>query len=216
MSSVLTQVQAAKPRPLVSRLLTAVLRHPVAVALKRPIRDLVWAFKASGVENPAVPDDARSMVFVCLGNICRSPFAALLAAARLEAEGETAVRCVSAGIRPSQAARSPQGACDAAASYGLSMEAHQPQLLTQELMDAADMIVVMELAQLMHLRATYPAHRDRIFLLSLLDTGGRGAYERYNIVDPFGHPRIVFDDCYRRIARAVDALITLTRVSRPR
>ena len=70
------------------------------------------------------------------------------------------------------------------------------------------MVIVMEWRHLAHLRAAYPEHQDRIFLLSLFDDGARNAYERYNIPDPFGRPLAAFEDCYRRVDRAMRNLIS--------
>lgn len=113
------------------------------------------------------------------------------------------VRCSSAGIRPSQAACSPREACQVSASYGLSLDEHEPQPLTRELMASHDIVFVMEQAQLEQLRAEYPELRERIFLLSLFDDDAGGAYERYNIADPFGQPLTAYEACYERIERAI-------------
>lgn len=191
-----------------THLITAVLRHPVAMAIKRRVRDLHWTWRRDVVENPQLPQQVRSILFVCLGNICRSPFASELAAHRLAAMGNTTIASRSAGIRTTQAGRSPAEACEAAAAYGIQLGAHVPHQLTQQLMDDADLIVVMEARQFSELRSTYPMHRDRIFLLALLDPDAAGAHARYNIVDPFGRPIEAFHSCYRRISRAVDRLVS--------
>ena len=189
------------------QLLKAILAHPAVVSLKRPARDAIWKFKAGRVRNPPIPRGVRSILFVCLGNICRSPFAALVASRRLQETGRGGIRCGSAGTRPSQAARSPFEACQAAASFGLSLDDHVPQPVTVDLMRDVDLIVAMDTKQWQQLCATYPDSADRVVLLSLFDTEPRGAYDRYNIADPFGKPRPVFDDCYRRIERAVATLL---------
>jgi protein-tyrosine-phosphatase len=185
------------------RLLTSVLTHPIMLRLKAPLRRVYWAMRGLGTKNPPLPERVESMLFVCLGNICRSPFAAELAAQLLRDRGRADVRFTSAGIRPSQAGRSPAPACEVSARYGLSLREHLPQPVTPEIMKSHDVVVVMEWKHLQHLRAVYPAHRDRIVLLSLLDAGARTAYERYNIVDPFGKPVAAYEVCYDRIQRAL-------------
>lgn len=171
------------------------------MALKRPVRNAVWTVKGLRTRNPPLPERVGSVLFVCLGNICRSPFGAHRAAQVLGAAGGRAVTCTSAGFHPSQAARSPEGACRAAATYGLSLDEHLPQPLTREMVAAHDVIFVMEAAQLELMRRQYPEHRDRIFLMSLLDDAPAGGYERYNIADPFGQPDAEFQACYGRIDR---------------
>ena len=191
-----------------THLITAMLRHPAAMAIKRRLRDLQWTWRRDVAVNPQLPRQVRSILFVCLGNICRSPFAGELAAHRLAAMGNTTIASRSAGIRTTQAGRSPAEACAAAAAYGIQLDAHVPHQLTRHMMDDADMIVVMEARQFSELRSVYPMHRDRIFLLALLDADAAGAHARYNIVDPFGQPIEAFDSCYRRISRAVDRLLS--------
>jgi protein-tyrosine phosphatase len=197
----------ARPRPLVSRLLTQVLRHPLTMAIKRRLRDVRWALARPAPENPPMPDRVDALLFVCLGNICRSPFAGVLADQRLRQTGRGHVRSLSAGIRPSQAAKPPYEAVEAARAFGVSLGSHVPQGLTPELVAAHDLVIVMEAVQLDHLRATYPEHARRFVLLSLFDDGAAGRYERFNIADPFGQSRDAFDACYHRIARAVTALL---------
>jgi protein-tyrosine phosphatase len=150
-----------------------------------------------------MPDRVDSMLFVCLGNICRSPFAAELAQRLMLEAGRSEVRCVSAGLRPSQAGRCPREACDVSSAYGISLSEHVPQAVMPDLMASNSMVFVMELRQFLHLRAAYPLHIERIFLLSLFDEQARGPYERYNIQDPFGRPLAAYEECYERIQRSL-------------
>ena len=163
--------------------------------------------------NPPLPGAFTSIIFVCLGNICRSPFAALLMERRLTDVNVVGIRCASAGIRTTQSGRSPDEACNAAAPYGLSLENHRPQTLTRELVDSHDVIVVMDAAQLLELRTSYPDAADRILLLSLFDPE-LSAYERYNILDPFARSRADFDRCYGRIDRAISNFLASARTNR--
>jgi protein-tyrosine phosphatase len=185
------------------RLISSVLKHPLVLRAKAPLRNVWWALKGRGTRNPPIPARVESMLFVCLGNICRSPFGAELAKRLLPEAGKGHIRCASAGIRPSQDRQSPRDACRASAGYGISLEEHVPQALTRELMASHDMVVVMEWRQLEELRAAYPEHHDRIFLLSLFDDAAENAYERLNIADPFGRPVVAFEECYRRIDRSL-------------
>jgi protein-tyrosine phosphatase len=187
-------------------MLRPILAHPAIRRLKRATRDVWWRYKGRSIANPPVPADVRSVLFICLGNICRSPFAEVIATRRLESLSPGTMSFGSAGIKTKQAAEPPQDAKGVAASFGVSLDQHRPQALTRELMDAHDMIVVMESSQMDHLRTAYPGFRERVFLLSLFDQGASGL-ERYTISDPFGLPRPAYEECYRRIDRAVVALL---------
>ena len=193
-----------------ARALTTAAHHPLAMRAKRTLRSVKWHFDGVRIENPPLPADVRSVLFVCLGNICRSPFASAVAARRYaELEGRT-IRIESAGIKTSQAARSPREACTAAAEFGVSLAGHRPVPVTPELIDTFDLIVVMEVSQVEQLRAAYPDAARRIVLLPLFDDEARGL-TRYQIDDPFMLPVIEFRHCYQRIDRAVIGLIRAMR-----
>lgn len=194
-------------RSVAERAITAVLTSAPATAIKRAIRDVKWSVKGSGLTNPPWPSRVESIVFVCLGNICRSPFAAVLTEKKLAEAGRSDIRCESAGIRANQAGRAPEEACAVAGEYGLSLQEHRPTKLTRELIDRHDLVVVMEVPQLEQLRQSYPDAASRIVLLSLLDPESPAGYQRYHITDPFMQPRTAFEACYRRIDRATSNLL---------
>lgn len=183
-----------------------VLTHPVAMAVKRPLKDALWVLRGRTLRNPPLPDRVGAILFVCKGNICRSPFAAHLAAQLLAGSGSQ-IRCASAGILTTQAERSPREACAAARTFGVHLEQHTPVRLTSSLVAQFDLIVVMEASQLKSLRRSYPDAAARIWLLPLLDD--RIGYARYHIADPFGQPRTAFDHCYRRIDATVRNVVRL-------
>ena len=207
MTSVATRSAVQPMRPWVVRLVGVALKHPVIATLKPWIRNAVWRIKGAGTANPVLPSRVDSLLFVCLGNICRSPFAAHLAARLLVEAGHNRIRCSSAGLRPSQAARSTPEACEVASHYGLMLEQHTPQPVTRDLLASHDIVCVMEWRQLVQLQASYPAFRHRMFLLSLLDPHASGAYERYNIADPFGGALSWSEACYSRIDRALRRML---------
>lgn len=186
-----------------ARLIKSGLRHPFVMRMKPGVRNVLWTIKGAGTRNPPLPDRVQSVLFVCLGNICRSPFAAVLATRMLGERGRGDIRSASAGIRPTQAAGSPREAREVCAAYGLSLELHEPRGLTHELMESHDLVLVMEWSQRERLCATYPQYRDRIFLLPLFDDDAESAYDRYNIADPFGQTVSAYKQTYSRIERAL-------------
>ena len=190
----------------VHSLLHRTLTHPLAIAAKRPLKDVWWFVRGLALRNPPMPPRVASMLFVCKGNICRSPFAAIRAAQLLEETDQVTVRCASAGITATQAARPPQEASDAASAYECAFAERAPVRLTDEMIDSYDLTVVMEADQLIQLRQQYPHAIGRILLLSLVD--GRRGYARYNIADPFGQEVEAFRRCYARIDGALRALLS--------
>jgi protein-tyrosine phosphatase len=202
-------------RPMMARrLLKAVRTHPIAIAVKVFLKDVWWDVKGRRLRNPPLPRSPRSLLFVCLGNICRSPFAGALTHRRLEDWGWSDVRVASAGIRTTQAARCPTEACEAASAYGVSLETHEPQPVTRTLLDEHDLVLVMEASHLETLRSLYPDLVHQIFLLPLLERQRGSGFAGYNIADPFAKSRDVFDRCYRRIDGALTDLLDALAATR--
>jgi low molecular weight protein-tyrosine phosphatase len=199
----------------VSRLIRSVLISPPIMFCKRQMRDAVWAVRGRRLCNPPWPSCSTSVIFVCLGNICRSPFAALLTATLLEEAGLADIRCSSAGLNTFEGARSPKDAIDAAHEFGVSLEAHRPVPLTQQLVSAHDIVVVMEPWQADTVSRRWPAIRARLFLLPLFEIDSRlGAFERCHLIDPFGKDETAFRQCYARIDVAVRNLVDVWRRER--
>jgi protein-tyrosine phosphatase len=181
------------------------LTHPLIMAAKRPLKDAWWIARGQGVSNPPLPRSVKSMLFLCKGNICRSPFAALRARQVFADRGLIGVACDSAGIDTTQAARPPLDARRAARDFSVSLDSHSPVQMTPELVARYDLTVVMEVEQLLTVRRRYPDLANRVFLLPLL-CDGRTGYARYNIADPFGQPAAAFERCYRHLDEALVSL----------
>lgn len=141
----------------------------------------------------------------------------MLTARRLADAGVSGVRCASAGTLANQSNRSPSDAVRAAASYGVSLGDHRPQLLNEQLVRAHDMVFVMEPGQLDTLRRRFPTETHRFFLMPLFDTPppAMGAFERLHFIDPFNQGPQAFADSYTRIDRAVTQIVSqvVTQVS---
>ena len=206
---------ATRPTPGVALrgIIHSVLTHPLTMAVKAPIKDVLWTVRGRGLSNPPFGREVRSALFLCYGNICRSPFAAERAA-QLVGRAGIRIRCASAGIAANQARQCPLEARAAAESFGLNLDDHVPALLTPSMMDEFDLVVVMEAGQMQLLRERFAHARSRIVLLPLVDGADRHGYARYNIADPFGQPRAAFDECYRRIDRSLQSLVHLLRTDR--
>ena len=176
-----------------------------AALLKETVKNVWWTWAGRTIANPPIPGNARSLLFVCLGNICRSPFAEAIAIRRAREFSIGSLRYASAGIQ-ARTKEPPQEAKAAAKSFGVSLDMHEAKPLTAELAAAHDMIIVMEYSQMQSVYEAFPGTRGRVYLLSLFDSDASGP-DRYHITDPFASPLAAYDTCYRRIDRAVSALL---------
>jgi len=149
---------------------------------------------AQGKLQPA----AASVVFVCLGNICRSPYAAALLR-RLAPLPD--LRVSSAGfIGPGRPAA--PDAVETAGARGIDLTAHSSRLLTADMVATAGLVVVMDARQARAVRRLGAA-ASRVLVLGDLDPQPIG---RRAIPDPFQQPAEVFSATYDRIDRCLTVL----------
>ncbi len=141
-----------------------------------------------------------TVLIVCHGNICRSPFAAARLAGELAAAG---VRVGSAGfIGPNRPC--PPEAMTAAARRGVDLSGHRSQLLTADSARRADLIVVMDPAQARAIRDRFARRLRDIVVLGDLDPAPLATR---TIQDPVDQCVEVFEQSYARIERCVAELV---------
>jgi protein-tyrosine-phosphatase len=138
---------------------------------------------------------------VCQGNLCRSPFAASVLRTRLAAAGLT-IPVESAGLMAGRRV-APPDAVRAAAERGIDLSPHRSRSLDRGLVDAADLIVVMNPGhrRAVTLRDTVP---KTVLVLGDVDPSPDAGRE---ISDPLGHGLEAFRECYERIDRCVGQLV---------
>ncbi len=142
------------------------------------------------------------ILFVCHGNIIRSPFAEHLARARAPSVLDGRIDFASAGfIGPGRP--SPPEALEAARLWGIDLSPHRSRLLSRDEVSRAGLVFVVEPRQ-RHAVRRLGCPASRVLLLGDLDPEPVATRE---IVDPFGRPGAVLLESYRRIVRCVDALL---------
>lgn len=152
----------------------------------------------------------QSVLVVCQGNLCRSPYAeAVLRRHFAHSRAEIGVN--SAGFftpnRPP-----PADALEAASARGIDMSAHRSRVVSLPLLDASDLIVVMDPYHAMAVNARGSATLRRIVVLGDLDPK---SIRNREIADPFGETRAAFDECYARIDRCAAELARALLAARP-
>jgi protein-tyrosine phosphatase len=139
------------------------------------------------------------VLVVCYGNICRSPYAAALLRRALEHSG---IAVESAGfVGPNRGV--PAFAAATAGRRGTDLSAHRSQLLSAGLVQAAQLILVMDSAQRARLQRDWPA-ASPVVLLGDLDPL---PIAKRAIRDPYDQTREVFEEVFTRIERCTDVLV---------
>lgn len=157
-----------------------------------------------GLRELAALSAPRSILVVCLGNICRSPYAEHRLTDDLARAGLDDVRVVSAGfILPGRP--SPEAARRVAARRGLDLDDHRSRVVTPAMVRDADVALVMAPPQIRQLRQVAGVEPGGpSIVLGDLDPA---PIDRRTIVDPYDQSDDVFEAVYERIDRCCKSLV---------
>lgn len=133
------------------------------------------------------------ILFICTGNICRSPFAAGFAR-RIRPD----VDSLSAGTYAFPGRQATPEAVAAAADFDVDLSGHQSTQLTADLIRSVDLIYVATSEHLEEVRALVPEAP-----VALIDPLGEP------IVDPYGRAADVYHSSFEHISRAVQERLQL-------
>lgn len=142
----------------------------------------------------------ETILVVCRGNICRSPVGAALLAARLPGR-----RIASAGL--SVGMLEGQGiapfAKELAEAEGLDVGAHQARQVRREMIESADLILVMSEGQRRNIGELSPAAIGKTMLFGRWLPGG--GIQGCKIPDPYRRSREAFVHVHQLLVCAADA-----------
>lgn len=136
------------------------------------------------------------ILFVCSGNTCRSPLAAVLGRA-VAADHAVGLEVASAGISAVDGAPASGHAQTVAVALGGSLADHRSARVSAGMLAAADLVLTMTAAHRDALLAEWPAMADRVLTL------GEAAGFHQDVADPYGGS---YED-YERTAAELGRLI---------
>lgn len=128
-----------------------------------------------------------TVLFVCSGNLCRSPMAEALLRARLvRDDARRDWRTGSAGTWVADSRPATAWAVEEMAQRGIDLRFHRSRAVTHELVVQANLLLVMTRHHIEMLGAAFPDCTHKVHLLS--EMIGR----EYNICDPYRGTRLEY------------------------
>jgi predicted ATP-grasp superfamily ATP-dependent carboligase/protein-tyrosine-phosphatase len=153
---------------------------------------------------------AHTILFVCHGNIIRSPMAKVLLEQKLKQRGTNHIRIVSAGVHASASRTADQRAQVVAQEFGICLNDHRSQRVNANMIDEADVIFVMDFVNEADLVAEYPKATKKICLMGALFEDGE-----VELSDPYDRDIVKLRACFSRLDKCTNKLaLVVNRGSR--
>ena len=137
------------------------------------------------------------ILFVCTGNLCRSPMATGLLRQRFVQKG-LAHTVSSAGAWASDGQHASDHAVTVMAEQGIDITDHVAHTLNASDVAEADLILVMAREHATLIRNTWPQYGWKVHCLAEM------AGKRRDVNDPYGEPVEAYRACAAEIARYID------------
>ncbi|HKR09480.1 MAG TPA: hypothetical protein VJS39_09845 [Gemmatimonadaceae bacterium] len=139
----------------------------------------------------------KTILVVCYGNVCRSPYlAAVLKRALPDAT------LLSAGFLPG-GRRVPDAALEVSTARGHDLSAFRSSAISAEMVDRAELIIVMDARQAAGLAVRFPSARSRLVVAGDLDP----VFENTRAIrDPWNESPEIFEAAFDRLDRCAASL----------
>jgi len=151
-----------------------------------------------------LPAEVHSILFVCHGNIIRSPMAAVMLRRYLSKADRPSIAVGSAGLHANPARGADARALTVAKEFGISLDDHRCRRLTPTLVEQTDVIFAMDYRNEAKLLAQYPEARGKVFLLGALAAGEQPT--PLEIPDPYSGDLDTIRCCYATLHSRIRGL----------
>jgi RpiB/LacA/LacB family sugar-phosphate isomerase len=145
----------------------------------------------------------KTILFLCTGNVCRSPMAEGLFRHAVQGRGE--FRILSAGLGAMDGYPPTNHSVEAMKEIGIDISQQRSRALTAELVRQADLILGMTHSHTDTVALLYPSAAEKTFLLREFDETLE-PYEK-DISDPIGSPYDVYVECRDQIEQGIVTLL---------
>ena len=145
-----------------------------------------------------------NIIFVCTGNLCRSPVAEGVLRQRWAAMGRNDLAVSSMGIHGldhQPASKNAQLVCE---ENGIDISAHLSRPLVYEELEAAHLVLGLERVHKEFINTFFPRFDDKVFLLGAWP---QEATRKSNIADPMGQGMKAYRKAFEIISNHVDRIL---------
>jgi len=149
----------------------------------------------------ASPDTSVTVMVLCEGNICRSPFAAELLGKTLR-NADRIVEVISRGTLPVQNRPADGTAHDAAMQMGIDLTEHRSAVIDMESLKRVDLILYFDERNLVSFRKRFPKANVTLVPCGIFNPRGKG----WEIRDPYGRGLQTFLKSFREIEVSINSL----------
>lgn len=177
----------------------------------RPVYSRLWVKGALGMNTPngnrveqVSPEYARSFLFVCFGNLMRSPMGEAMLKHVLAERGIDGILVRSAGLHAVPGREAHAWALAVSHELGIPLDQHRAQPVTPELVSGSEVIFAMDFENLAELQSRYPAAKNKILLLSYY---AEGKQHNREIPDPYFGDIDTTRRCYSVLRSCIDNLV---------
>ena len=149
----------------------------------------------------------KNILFVCTANICRSPFAEKAFEVLLKKKQGGLVKVDSAGVDAIPGIRSPLRAIQIAEELGVDLSGHTSRFLYPNMVEEADIILVMDVYHRDRILEISPGSSDRIRFLGSYGSACHSSIpEEMEIPDPYRLTLFHYRSSYSLIRDCVNNL----------
>jgi glycine hydroxymethyltransferase len=147
----------------------------------------------------------KLVLFVCTGNICRSPIAEGLFREMAKRAGIQDVETASAGIGAGDGQEPSDFSVEVLAEEGIDISGQRSQMLTPDLVEAASHIFGMTTSHQQAIQAFFPEIQEKVFVLRELIVDE--AFD-LDVPDPIGMGRDEYERTRNLIKEAMPSVIS--------
>src|SRR4051812_7332120 len=151
----------------------------------------------------------KTVLFVCTGNVCRSPMAEGIFRHAVQGRGD--FRVLSAGLGAVDGHAPSPYAVQAVRELGIDISSQRSRMLTPELVAQSDFIFGMTHNHIDSVMLLYPQAAEKTFLLREFDDT-LDFFEK-DISDPIGGSYDIYLDCRDQIEQGIASLLRFFEVS---